>query len=84
MQRISAAPFRLSPRLLQPLAAAILGVGHLPLRLWQRSCYRQQLARLLEGDPRLIRDIGMTVEDAEYEAQRPFWKNFCTPLVPPF
>jgi uncharacterized protein YjiS (DUF1127 family) len=46
------------------------GVGL--LRRWrERSRQRQQLARL---DRRMLRDIGVTPDEAERECNKPFWR----------
>lgn len=41
-------------------------------RACQRSRQRRALARL---DARLLRDIGVSVEQAEREAAKPFWRD---------
>ena len=45
--------------------------------LWQRIVSWNRVARerrrLIGLDPRLLRDIGLTPEDAYREASRPFW-----------
>jgi uncharacterized protein YjiS (DUF1127 family) len=38
----------------------------------QRSLQREQLKAL---EPRLLKDIGLTVQEAEFEANKPFWKE---------
>ena len=38
---------------------------------WQRVARERR--RLLDIDPRLLADMGLTPEDAAYEASRPFW-----------
>jgi uncharacterized protein YjiS (DUF1127 family) len=40
-------------------------------RMHERSCQRRTLRDL---DDHLLRDIGVTREQAEREAQRPFWR----------
>lgn len=43
------------------------------LRLWlRRARERRELLRL---DPRLCRDIGVTVNEARREAAKPFWRD---------
>jgi uncharacterized protein YjiS (DUF1127 family) len=43
------------------------------LRLWlRRARERRELLRL---DPRLCRDIGVTVDEARHEAAKPFWRD---------
>ena len=42
---------------------------------WNRYCYRQRLRALLLMGPHLIADIGMTMEEAEREADNPFWQS---------
>jgi uncharacterized protein YjiS (DUF1127 family) len=37
----------------------------------QRSLQREQLKAL---EPRLLKDIGLTAQQAEFEANKPFWK----------
>ncbi len=36
--------------------------------------YRAELARLLRIGPHLVEDIGLTMSDAEREADLPFWR----------
>ncbi|CAN5363904.1 hypothetical protein BH10PSE7_BH10PSE7_26920 [soil metagenome] len=45
------------------------------LKLWRaRRAYRNDLANRYALGSYLIRDIGLTVEQALIEAQKPFWK----------
>ena len=37
-----------------------------------RSRQREQLKTL---EPRLLKDIGLTAQEAEFEANKPFWKE---------
>jgi len=50
------------------------GCGALPLvRAWiARARQRRQLREL---DTRLLRDIGMTADEARHEARKPFWQE---------
>jgi len=42
------------------------------IRLWRRRVHeRRQLAQL---DLHLLRDIGVTLSDAQREAEKPFWR----------
>lgn len=43
------------------------------LRLWHRRA-RDRRA-LLELDPRLCRDIGLTIDQVRHEAAKPFWRE---------
>ena len=44
--------------------------------LWRRrQCSRRQIAYLLQVGPHLIGDIGLTIEEAECEASKPFWRS---------
>ena len=36
---------------------------------------RAQRARLATLDPRLLRDIGVSAQDAQAEARKPFWRR---------
>ena len=84
MPRSTAPSFHLLDGITQPLAAAIAKLERLPLRLWRRHCDRRRISRLLERGPRLVRDIGMTVEGAEDEAREPFWRSPYLPQLRPF
>ncbi len=41
-------------------------------RMYQRARQRRALARL---DPRLLRDIGISPEQAQQEIDKPFWRQ---------
>ena len=79
MTAIHLQPYRDSPRshyrrhaALDALSEAIHWVIA-TLREWrQRSRERAQLAGL---DDRMLRDIGLTHADAEFLANKPFWKE---------
>lgn len=45
----------------------------LRLLAWQRVARERR--RLLDLDDRILKDIGVTREQAQYEALRPFWDN---------
>jgi uncharacterized protein YjiS (DUF1127 family) len=47
--------------------------GWIPPLQWMHDRWRQRQA-LLKLDDRLLRDIGITREQAEREACKPFWK----------
>jgi uncharacterized protein YjiS (DUF1127 family) len=56
-------------------------LGHLLARfrqLWQewkqRRHFRSELCRLMRISPRLVVDIGLTVEEALREIEKPFWR----------
>jgi|SRR6516225_2227176 uncharacterized protein YjiS (DUF1127 family) len=54
------------------LSGFLSGV-HATLRKWrQRKNGRLELARL---DERMLRDIGLTRVDADYEINKPFWRE---------
>ena len=43
--------------------------------LWRKRIrFRRHLARLSTIDPRLIEDIGLTLQEAESEIERPLWR----------
>ena len=45
------------------------------LRQWhQRRRQRAELRRLLAASPHLVIDIGITPEQAAFEADKPFWR----------
>lgn len=45
------------------------------LAAWQaRRRYRADLNRLLQVGPHMIADIGLTLQEAIDEAEKPFWK----------
>lgn len=44
------------------------------LRMMARRAFRRDLARQIEASPHLIRDIGMTREEALCEIEKPFWR----------
>ena len=45
------------------------------LKLWRaRRAYHSEIANRFALGSHLIRDIGLTVEQALFEAQKPFWK----------
>jgi uncharacterized protein YjiS (DUF1127 family) len=41
----------------------------------RRHRYRHELRELLLMDPKLIADLGMSLEEAKLEAEAPFWKS---------
>jgi uncharacterized protein YjiS (DUF1127 family) len=43
-------------------------------RMMARRAFRRDLVRQLEASPHLIRDIGMTMEEALAEIEKPFWR----------
>jgi uncharacterized protein YjiS (DUF1127 family) len=49
---------------------------------WRRHRHRRELSRLVERGPRLLNDIGLTVADAEVEANAPFWRSPHLPRLP--
>jgi uncharacterized protein YjiS (DUF1127 family) len=62
-------PWQASPR---PLGGFLSGV-RVALRDWRRRKNgRLELARF---DERMLRDIGLTRVDAEYEINKPFWRE---------
>jgi len=45
-------------------------------RLWrERWCYRKDLARLFVVGPYMINDVGLTLDQALAQADRPFWRQ---------
>lgn len=44
-------------------------------RMMARRAFRRDLARQIEASPHLIRDIGMTIEEALAEISKPFWRD---------
>lgn len=55
-----------------------LGLGALAnmIATWEeRKRFRLQLARMIEANPHLIDDVGLTREQAEAEVGKPFWKE---------
>jgi uncharacterized protein YjiS (DUF1127 family) len=60
----------------QQLASSILADGWLrTLEVWiDRSHQRRQLGELAELNDYLLRDIGMSREEALREAAKPFWR----------
>ena len=45
-------------------------------RVWaERGRYRSEIKRLLNVGPHMIRDVGLVWEDAQREAQKPFWQE---------
>jgi uncharacterized protein YjiS (DUF1127 family) len=45
------------------------------IHLWmQRARQRQALADLTELGPHLLRDIGISYEEARLESEKPFWR----------
>jgi uncharacterized protein YjiS (DUF1127 family) len=62
-------PWRASPRRLGGLLSGVRAA----LREWRRHRHgRLELARF---DERMLRDIGLTRVDAEYEMNKPFWRE---------
>jgi uncharacterized protein YjiS (DUF1127 family) len=43
-------------------------------RMMARRTFRRDLAQRLEVSPHLIRDIGMTIEEALAEIKKPIWQ----------
>ena len=42
---------------------------------WQaRRGYRKDLERLLRVGPYMIKDVGLTLEEAKREIEKPFWR----------
>ena len=41
----------------------------------QRRRYRSDLSRLLRVGTHMLRDIGLTQEQARFEIRKPFWKS---------
>lgn len=40
----------------------------------RRRCCRRDLRRLLRVGPHMIKDIGLTLEEASREVAKPFWR----------
>jgi uncharacterized protein YjiS (DUF1127 family) len=69
-------PVRTSPgQTLRDVLADLGRQGPLGLfRLWrERWCYRRDLARLVIVGPYMINDIGLTLDQALAQVDRPFW-----------
>lgn len=59
------------------LKATILrtpAIFRLPLTWWRRARFREQLRADLEGAADFLRDIGISVPDAQAEGARFFWE----------
>ena len=56
------------------LASAALPRPSVWRRIGLAFALRRQRARLLFLDPHLLRDIGITAEQAQHEASRPIWE----------
>ena len=75
-QAWAAASTGLRPRDEGPTQIVLLKILH-----WFRTAYRlgeeryRQRRQLLEMDDRQLKDIGITREQAEQEARKPFWKK---------
>ncbi len=54
-------------------APALLFLRNLPARLFALAAVSRSRKGLLRLDDHLLRDIGLTQEDAKAEAQRPVW-----------
>jgi hypothetical protein len=52
-------------------------LGEYPSGLARAHTPAQHLRRLLRDKPELIDDIGLTVEQAEQEITKPFWRRSC-------
>jgi len=64
---------RRSPRPAQAQAARLIKRAMEPVLLWRaRVRDRGELARLSD---RMLRDIGITRQDAEREFRKPFWRG---------
>ena len=51
------------------------------LRIWRgRIVFRKHLWRLLRDKPELIEDMGLTIERAERELKKPFWRPSIVPI----
>lgn len=51
----------------------LYSAGTSRLRLWCRRARGRR--KLLQLDARLLRDIGVTADEARYEAAKPFWRD---------
>ena len=56
-------------------------LAEIGLELIRRYDYRQQLRHLLSMGPHLIADFGMTIEEAEREANVPVWQSTHVPAL---
>jgi uncharacterized protein YjiS (DUF1127 family) len=58
-----------------PARLSAIGIAAAVLRiLWIWSQRSRQRAELSSLDDRLLRDIGLSRYDAEWEARKPFWR----------
>lgn len=63
------------PRAAARLRHRIQGV-HLPVAQWRwRAAYRRDLRRLAKAGDHLLRDIGLSPQQAAREAAKPFWRS---------
>lgn len=59
----------------EPSLPTLIGEALLMLRFWAgRSRQRRQLGKLAELDNYLLKDIGVSQEEALREAAKPFWR----------
>lgn len=64
-----------SDRLPQRLIETLTAPQRLSIRWRTQYNHRQQMNWLLEHEPRLAKDIGLTIEEVEDEARAPIWKS---------
>jgi uncharacterized protein YjiS (DUF1127 family) len=57
-----------------PLRARISPVRRLAVFLVEAAARRRDRRALAELDPHLLRDIGLTADEAKSEAGKPFWQ----------
>lgn len=73
--RQSVATRRTTALHVQPARILLSGLCHiftLPMTWQERSCHRRHLLTI---DNRLLRDVGLTRQDIELEAGKPFWQR---------
>jgi uncharacterized protein YjiS (DUF1127 family) len=60
------------PKATAPAAPSWIAAALATLKAW--TARRQQRRALAALDARLLRDVGLTAEDAAEESRKPFWR----------
>ena len=72
---LASVPHRAAPPGMSRLQSSLASLRSI-LTTWRwRLRFRWQLARNLQENPRLIRDIGLTTWQVEEEIAKPFWRR---------